>query len=84
MVSVFDGQLTRTWLYELGKRKHVINLYHDTITGTMTNIDQSPLVDTSVHGLVCGLMGGLVDGLVVNHWLFVCVLAKSILSLILA
>mmetsp|Transcript_20267 Transcript_20267/g.29048 ORF Transcript_20267/g.29048 Transcript_20267/m.29048 type:complete len:425 (-) Transcript_20267:892-2166(-) len=38
MVSVFEGQLTRTWLYPIErpsgvKRTHVINLYHDTITG---------------------------------------------------
>jgi hypothetical protein len=46
MVSVFEGQLTRTWCYsdeetwdirnptERRKRKkHIINLYHDTITG---------------------------------------------------
>lgn len=49
MVSVFEGQLTRTWSYsndenisssqrmsdeKVSKRKHIINLYHDTITGT--------------------------------------------------
>lgn len=48
MVSVFEGQLMRTWSYSLGDettsvlspneekkrpKKHVINLYHDTITG---------------------------------------------------
>eukprot|EP01038_Epipyxis_sp_PR26KG_P010952 gene10952-14706_t len=33
MVSVFEGQLTRTWFYQPIQRKHVINLYHDTITG---------------------------------------------------
>jgi hypothetical protein len=48
MVSVFEGQLTRTWSYSndenisssqrmpderVSKRKHIINLYHDTITG---------------------------------------------------
>lgn len=52
MVSVFEGQLTRTWNYlvesssisssskvitinegEKVFRKHVITLYHDTITG---------------------------------------------------
>ena len=50
MVSVFEGQLTRTWSYtnneefststfladeKKNKRKHIINLYHDTITGKM-------------------------------------------------
>lgn len=48
MVSVFEGQLMRTWSYSLSEdtssvlspceekkrpKKHVINLYHDTITG---------------------------------------------------
>eukprot|EP01036_Dinobryon_divergens_P025339 gene25339-33873_t len=38
MVSVFDGQLTRTWIFPFEKspgikRNHIINLYHDTITG---------------------------------------------------
>jgi hypothetical protein len=48
MVSVFEGQLMRTWSYSLSDdtssvlssneekkrpKKHVINLYHDTITG---------------------------------------------------
>lgn len=33
MVSVFDGQLTRTWFFDRDQRRHVINLYHDTITG---------------------------------------------------
>ena len=33
MVSIFEGQLTRTWFYQIQNRKHVINLYHDTITG---------------------------------------------------
>ena len=48
MVSVFEGQLTRTWCFtndenssmsilpngqKKGKKKHIINLYHDTITG---------------------------------------------------
>jgi hypothetical protein len=46
MVSVFEGQLTRTWCYsdedkgaiqypgeKRKKKKHIINLYHDTITG---------------------------------------------------
>lgn len=51
MVSVFEGQLTRTWCYtndendsvsilpscqKKGKKKHVINLYHDTITGILS------------------------------------------------
>ena len=31
--SVLDGQLTRTWKYPVHGRNHVINLYHDTITG---------------------------------------------------
>lgn len=35
MVSVFDGQLTRTWFYEIDNKCHVINLYHDTITGNL-------------------------------------------------
>lgn len=36
MVSIFEGQLTRTWVYQLNpphSRKHTINLFHDTITG---------------------------------------------------
>eukprot|EP01031_Cornospumella_fuschlensis_P031000 gene31000-37466_t len=33
MVSVLDGQLSRTWFFTNKGRKHVINLYHDTITG---------------------------------------------------
>ena len=48
MVSVFEGQLTRTWCFtndenssmsilpngqKKDKKKHIINLYHDTITG---------------------------------------------------
>ena len=35
MVSVFEGQLSRTWNYQLNSsaRMHVITLYHDTITG---------------------------------------------------
>lgn len=35
MVSVLEGQLTRTWTFSLHEtdRKHTINLYHDTITG---------------------------------------------------
>jgi hypothetical protein len=33
MVSVFEGQLTRTWIYEVENKKHVLNLYHDTISG---------------------------------------------------
>ena len=32
-VSILDGQLTRTWKFELEKRQQVITLYHDTITG---------------------------------------------------
>lgn len=35
MVSVLEGQLSRTWYYNLNEtsKKHTINLYHDTITG---------------------------------------------------
>ena len=33
MVSVFEGQLTRTWYYNIDSRRHVLCLYHDTITG---------------------------------------------------
>ena len=33
MVSVFEGQLCRTWNYLKDGKKHIINLYHDTITG---------------------------------------------------
>ena len=32
-VSILDGQLTRTWKYPIRGRNHVINLYHDTISG---------------------------------------------------
>ena len=32
-VSILDGQLTRTWKYPVRGRTHVINLYHDTISG---------------------------------------------------
>ena len=53
MVSVFEGQLTRTWSYinnekksdiilSSGQRKpdkkHIINLYHDTITGETSEL----------------------------------------------
>lgn len=56
MVSVFEGQLTRTWCFtndenssmsiltngqKKGKKKHIINLYHDTITGE--SLELSPL-----------------------------------------
>ena len=33
MVSVFQGEITRTWHYIKGATTHVINLYHDTTTG---------------------------------------------------
>jgi len=33
MVTVFDGQLLRTWKYNLEGLTHSIHLYHDTITG---------------------------------------------------
>ena len=35
MVSFFEGQLTRTWIYQANpsSKKHTINLFHDTITG---------------------------------------------------
>jgi hypothetical protein len=33
MVSVFEGQLSRTWYFLNQGRNHVISLYHDTITG---------------------------------------------------
>lgn len=33
MVSVLEGQLSRTWYFLNQGRNHVINLYHDTITG---------------------------------------------------
>ncbi len=36
MVSVFEGQLTRTWTFSLvekGGKRHTVNLFHDTITG---------------------------------------------------
>lgn len=33
MVSVFEGQLQRTWWFENEGKKHTIILYHDTITG---------------------------------------------------
>ena len=33
MVSIFEGQLCRTWNYVKDNKKHIINLYHDTITG---------------------------------------------------
>ena len=32
-VTVFDGQLARTWKHKSQNRTHVICLYHDTITG---------------------------------------------------
>lgn len=32
-VTIFDGQLARTWNYKHQGRVHVISLYHDTITG---------------------------------------------------
>ena len=35
MVSVFEGQLTRTWYFENEGKKHVLNLYHDTISGKL-------------------------------------------------
>jgi hypothetical protein len=33
MVSVFEGQLTRTWYFRTEKRNHILSLFHDTITG---------------------------------------------------
>jgi hypothetical protein len=47
MVSVFEGQLTRTWTFKLNEsgRRHTINLYHDTITGVrsaMLNFEEIP------------------------------------------
>ena len=33
MVSVLEGQLTRTWYYTTEQRKHCLSMYHDTITG---------------------------------------------------
>jgi hypothetical protein len=36
MVSVFEGQLTRTWFFQNEDKKHVLNLYHDTISGKET------------------------------------------------
>lgn len=33
MVTVFDGQLLRSWKYELDGFTHQVHLYHDTITG---------------------------------------------------
>jgi hypothetical protein len=33
MVSVLEGQLTRTWFFSHNGRNHVISLYHDTLTG---------------------------------------------------
>lgn len=32
-VTILDGQLARTWKYIHNNRQHLINLYHDTITG---------------------------------------------------
>lgn len=32
-VTILEGQLARTWKYTHNQRQHLINLYHDTITG---------------------------------------------------
>ena len=40
MVSVLEGQLTRTWFAHIADKKHTITLYHDTISGV-----RSALVD---------------------------------------
>ncbi|KAJ1421377.1 hypothetical protein B484DRAFT_433259 [Ochromonadaceae sp. CCMP2298] len=46
MVSIFEGQLTRTWFYTHQDKKHVLNLYHDTISGV-----RSALLDyQEIHG----------------------------------
>jgi hypothetical protein len=49
MVSVFDGQLQRTWFLNHENRNHIITLYHDTITGL-----RSAMVD---HQEVAGSTG---------------------------
>ena len=36
MVSILEGQLTRTWYYQTDIRRHTLSLYHDTITGIRT------------------------------------------------
>lgn len=60
MVSVFEGQLTRTWCYSnedkvdvdcsgerRKKKRHVINLYHDTITGVRSaTVDYDEVPDS--------------------------------------
>lgn len=33
MVTVFEGQLTRTWYFQTDARRHILSMYHDTITG---------------------------------------------------
>ena len=48
MVSILEGQLTRTWIIMTEEKKNTINLYHDTITGvriTISNGLQSTLVN---------------------------------------
>jgi hypothetical protein len=47
MVSVFDGQLTRTWLWKHEGRQHVISLYHDTITGLRSAMCNSNMIPGS-------------------------------------
>ena len=45
MVSVFEGQLARTWQYKFTERTHTITLYHDTISGVrsaMLNYEEIP------------------------------------------
>ena len=44
-VSVFQGQLSRTWKYPVNGRTHVINLLHDTISGVrsvLVNYEEYP------------------------------------------
>ena len=38
MVSILEGQLTRTWIIMTEEKKNTINLYHDTITGVRSAI----------------------------------------------
>lgn len=75
MVSVFEGQLMRTWSYSLAEdlstlqsateekkrpKKHVINLYHDTITGdTSYPLSRVPPLPTlsKIKHLLCLFFG---------------------------
>jgi hypothetical protein len=47
MVSILDGQLTRTWNFVKNEQLHVISLYHDPMTGVRSaTLDHEEIVDS--------------------------------------